>query len=118
MLVSERQRVITTDDAGLRRLAHEHLKILVKFTADDCAICTALAPCIEQFAADPAFAGITFLRLDSDENPVARQLMNERAAPFFVSYCQGRILECDTCTTEADVYAQLQRLRAFVPQAA
>ena len=78
----------------------------------------ALAPSIEQFAAEPEFAGITFLRLDSAENPVARQLMNERAAPFFVSYCQGRILECDTRTTEAEVYAQLRRLRAFMPHTA
>jgi thioredoxin 1 len=115
---TDSQRVLTTDDAGLRRLTHEHLKVLAKFTADGCAICSALAPIIEQFAADAEFASIRFLRLDSDENPVAQHLMNKRAAPFFVSYCQGRILECDTRLTSADVYAQLQHLRAFVPHTA
>lgn len=115
MSVLDRARVVNTDDAGLRRLTHEHPKVLAKFTAAGCAICAALAPSLERFAGKREFAGITFLRLDAAENPVASKLMNERAAPFFVSYCQGRILECDTCTTEAELYAQLQRLRDFVP---
>ena len=46
---------------------------------------------------------------------MAKQLMNERATPFFVSYCQGRLLECDSLKTDAAVQAQLDRLRAFVP---
>lgn len=108
--------VLDTDDAGLRRLTHEHLKVLAKFTADDCTLCAALAPSLERFAGDPTYAGIKFLRLNAAENPVARHLMNKRAAPFFVSYCQGRILECDTRHSEDEVRAQLQRLREFKPQ--
>ncbi len=115
MSLLARPAVLNTDDAGLRRFTHEHLKVLAKFTSDECALCAALAPSIEQFALEPEFAGIRFLRLDSDENPVAKHLMNERAAPFFVSYCQGRILECDTRLTAPEVYAQLQRLRAYQP---
>ncbi|GAA4387800.1 thioredoxin family protein [Hymenobacter koreensis] len=108
--------VINTNDAGLRRLAHEHLKVFAKFTSDhDCDACEQLAPHISRFALDPTYEGIAFLRLDSDQNPVARKLMNERSAPFFVSYCQGRMLECDTLTSEAEVRAQLDRLRAFEP---
>ena len=106
--------VIDTNDEGLRHLTHEHPKVLAKFTSSrDCAACELLAPHLTQFAADPAYADITFLRLDSDENPVAQQLMNERAAPFFVSYSQGRMLECDTRTTQAQVRAQLDRLRHY-----
>ena len=117
MLNSDSQHVLDTDDAGLLRITHENLKVLAKFTATNCPICTALSPSIEQFAA-AEFAGIRFLRLDVAENPVAKHLMNQRAAPFFVSYCQGRLLECDTRMTQAEVYAQLQRLRAFMPQTA
>ncbi|WP_400191210.1 thioredoxin family protein [Hymenobacter sp. B81] len=106
--------VLDTNDGGLRRLTHEHPKVLAKFTSTrDCAACELLAPHLTQFAADPAYADITFLRLDSDENPVARQLMNERAAPFFVSYYQGRLLECDTLTNQAQVREQLDRLRRY-----
>jgi thioredoxin 1 len=42
-------------------------------------------------------------------------MMQEKVAPFFVSYCQGRLLECDALTEEAQVVAQLRRLREFVP---
>ncbi len=62
--------------------------------------------------AEPANAGILFVRLSVKENPVAQQLMREKGAPFFVSYCQGRLLECDALTTEIEVVDQLARLRA------
>ena len=104
--------IITTDDTGLRQLTHEEPKVFAKFTADNCPICKALEPTFAKFADDPAYEGIVFARLESDENPVAKQLMAQRTAPFFVSYCQGRLLECDTRETAADVEAQLGRLRA------
>ncbi len=107
--------IIDTDDAGLRRFTQDRLKVFAKFTADDCAVCKMLGPTFAKFAAEDEYEGILFVRLSSDENPVARQLMNERAAPFFVSYCQGRMLECDTCATDADVRALLDRLRKLAP---
>lgn len=110
--------VVDTDDEGLRRITHERMKVFAKFTAADCAVCKALGPGFAKFADDDEYQGILFVRLSSDENPVAKHLMNERAAPFFVSYCQGRILECDTLQTDDDVREQLNRLRAFAPQSA
>ncbi|GAA3927159.1 thioredoxin family protein [Hymenobacter algoricola] len=111
-----RQQVIDTNDEGLRRYTHDHLKVFVKFTSDNCEICEQLAPPFARFADDALFETILFLRLASEENPVARKLMQQRVAPFFVSYCQGRVLECDTLTTEAEVYDMLQRLRELLPQ--
>jgi thiol-disulfide isomerase/thioredoxin len=107
--------IINTDDTGLRRLTHERMKVLAQFTSTNCTICEALAPVFEKLAGDEEYQGIAFVRLNSDENPVAKQLMQERSAPFFVSYTQGRLLECDTCSTEAEVLAQLDRLRALMP---
>ena len=107
--------VLDTNDEGLRRCIYEHQKVFAKFTADDCAICKLLGPGFVKFADHEAYQDIQFVRLSSQENPVAKQLMNERAAPFFVSYCQGRLLECDSLETDAAVQAQLNRLRAFVP---
>ena len=115
MTEEARQHVVDTDDEHLRHLTHEHLKVFAKFTSGNCAACAALAPPFAKFADDPANAGILFVRLDSDENPVAKQLMEQKIAPFFVSYCQGRLLECDNLTEEAQVVAHLARLRAFEP---
>lgn len=109
------QQVVDTDDVLLRRFTYEYPKVFAKFTAEHCTICAALAPCFAHLVADPANAGILFVRLSADENPVAQHLMRERGAPFFVSYCQGRLLECDALTTEIEVVNQLARLRAFLP---
>lgn len=111
------QSVIDTDDEGLRRLTHERLKVFAKFTSEGCATCALLAPPFAKFADDAEFSAILFLRLNSDQNPVAKKLMQEKIAPFFVSYCQGQLLECDALTEEAEVQAMLQRLRDFQPQA-
>ncbi len=110
-----RQHVVDTDDEHLRRLIHEHLKVFAKFTSEDCALCELLSPPFTKFVDDPENVGILFVRLDSDQNPVAKKIMLEKVAPFFVSYCQGRLIECDALTEEAQLVAQLDRLRAFVP---
>ncbi|GAA3997492.1 hypothetical protein GCM10022408_05260 [Hymenobacter fastidiosus] len=116
MKEAARQQIIDTNDEGLRRYTRDHVKVFVKFTAADCAICNQLAPPFAKFADDTPFESILFLRLASEENPVAQKLMQQRVAPFFVSYCQGQLLECDTLTTEDEVYQMLQRLRDFMPQ--
>ncbi|MBC6607824.1 thioredoxin family protein [Hymenobacter sp. BT188] len=110
--------ILDTDDEGLRRLIHEHLKVFVKFTSPNCEICEQLAPHLAQFADQEMFASIRFLRLNSDENPVAQKMMKEKVAPFFVSYCQGHLLECDTLYVEEEVRNMLTRLRHFMPQKA
>ena len=118
MKESTRLSVVDANDEGLRRFTHEHLKVFAKFTSPDCAICKQLAPPFAKFSDQDPFTTILFLRLNSDENPVAKKMMQEKIAPFFVSYCQGQLLECDTLTTEEDVYAMLTRLRQYMPQAA
>ena len=110
-----RKSVLNADDEHLRHLTHEHLKVFAKFTSVSCAICQRLAPPFEKFAHEPGNEQILFVRLDANENAVARKMMLEKIAPFFVSYCQGRVLECDNLTSETEVRAQLERLRAFVP---
>jgi hypothetical protein len=45
-------------------------------------------------------------------------MMKEKVAPFFVSYCQGHLLECDTLYREEEVLDMLRRLRYFAPQKA
>lgn len=115
MKVSDQQRILDTNDENLRRLIHDHLKVFVKFTSQNCEICDQLAPPFTKFADAQAFEPILFLRLNSDENPVARKIMQQKSAPFFVSYCQGRILECDMLTTEQQVTDMLRRLLHFAP---
>ncbi|TGE28926.1 thioredoxin domain-containing protein [Hymenobacter metallicola] len=116
MQEADRQRIYDTNDEGLRRYTHDHMKVFAKFTSDNCAVCEQLAPPFSKFADDKPYETILFLRLASEESPVAKKLMQQKVAPFFVSYCQGKVLECDTLTTEAEVHGMLERLREFLPQ--
>jgi len=87
MTEDARQHVVDTDDDHLRRLTHEHFKVFAKFTSENCAVCASLAPPFTKFVDEPENVGILFVRLNTDENPVAKKMMEQKAAPFFVSYC-------------------------------
>lgn len=109
-------KITDTNDEGLRTLIHDFPKVIAKFTSANCATCELLAPPFEKFSAEPAYQSVAFLRLDSDQNPVAKKMMDERIAPFFVSYQNGRIVECDTLTTEDEVRGMLSRLLSYAPK--
>ena len=102
--------ITETDDAGLSQLVHKHPKAFVMFTASHCATCEQLRPVFELFATNRAYAGIAFLRLNADQNPVATQLMDKQAAPYFVTYDQGRLVHCDALYTEQQLRAMLHAL--------
>lgn len=103
--------ILETDDAGLRQLVDKHPKALVMFTADHCATCEQLRPIFELFATNKAYAGITFLRLNIDLNPVTKQSMQQQQhTPFFASYDQGFQVRCDTLHTEQQLRAMLHAL--------
>ncbi|SEU07826.1 thioredoxin family protein [Hymenobacter actinosclerus] len=104
-------KVIDTNDEGLRTLIHDYPRVLAKFTAENCPVCDLLAPPFVRFSLEDEYQNTAFLRLDVNENPVARKLMDSRIAPFFVAYCRGRLTECDTLYTEDQVKAMLQNLQ-------
>ncbi|MFD2784043.1 thioredoxin family protein [Hymenobacter rubripertinctus] len=104
-------KVIDTNDEGLRTLIHDYPRVLAKFTSENCPVCDLLAPAFEKYSVESAYQNTVFLRLDVDENPVARKLMDTQIAPFFVAYCRGRLTECDTLRTEAGVEQMLHNLQ-------
>lgn len=102
--------ITETDDAGLRHLVHEYPKAFVIFTAASCASCEQLGAIVELFATNRAYTNSVFLRLNADQNPVAKQSMAQQAAPFFVTYDQGHVGHCATLSTEQQVRALLHAL--------
>ncbi|OWP63268.1 thiol reductase thioredoxin [Hymenobacter amundsenii] len=109
-------KVIDTNDEGLRTLIHDYPRVLAKFTAENCSVCDLLASPFEKLALEEAYQHTVFLRLDVDENPVARKMMDTQVAPFFVAYCRGRLTECNTLRTEEEVKAMLRGLQTCPDQ--
>ncbi|RSK34565.1 thioredoxin family protein [Hymenobacter metallilatus] len=105
-------KVIDTNDEGLRTLIHDFPRVIAKFTSANCPVCDLLAPPFEGFSLDERFRSTAFLRLDASENPVARKMMDTRVAPFFVSYCRGQLVECDTLHETEEVLQMLQNLQS------
>lgn len=110
-------KIIDTNDAGLRTLIHDYPRVLAKFTSENCPVCKLLAPPFERYATEPRFQKTVFLRLDAAENPVARKMMDTKVAPFFVAYCRGRLVECDTLRSEEEVLQMLNNLQACPEEA-
>ena len=102
--------ITETTDAALNQLVQAHPKALVMLTTVPCATCDLLRPLFEAFATNQAYAGIAFLRLRAGENPAARPWLNQLHAPYFVAYCQGRVLHGEALSTEQQVRALLNAL--------
>ena len=95
-------------DTDLRQLIYSQECVLVKYVDDDCTVCKTLAPHLEQFANDPRYAHILFLRLNAAENPVAVREVEFTKAPFVAAYRNGRLMHCETVLTEQRVEKILQ----------
>ena len=102
----------TVTDDRLRHLVHAHPRTLAMFTASGCAHCDHLRPVVEILATNAAYANIAFVELEADQNPVAKHLLAQNGGPFFITYCHGRLVHCDTLYTESQVRALLHALLA------
>ena len=105
--------IMETNDAGLRQFINDRTKVFVMFPADHCATCAQRRTVVELCAINRAYTGIAFLHRNADHNPIARQAMQQQLAPFFTTYCQGRLVESHTLHTEQQVRALLNALDCY-----
>lgn len=96
----------------LRHMVYAHPKTVAMFTARGCPHCEHLLPVVETLPTNAAYEGIAFVLLDAGQNAVAQQLLARHGGPFFVTYCRGRLLHCETLYTESQVRALLHTLLA------
>src|SRR5437870_9649469 len=70
--VSASDKPIHVTDAEFDRVVKEHPYVIVDFWAEWCAPCRAIAPIVDELA--KKYAGkVTFVKLNTDENPEVPQ---------------------------------------------
>lgn len=84
--------LISANDQNYEQLLADNDKVLVKFYADWCGNCKLIAPKIRRMAEDEAYAGLTILDVNAEENPVIRKLAGVDNLPYFAVFQNGKLL--------------------------
>jgi thiol-disulfide isomerase/thioredoxin len=85
-------------------------KLIVKFYADWCGSCRLFAPKFTKLSNNEAYAGITFLDMNAEENPEARKLAGVNNLPFFATFKNGQLVKADNTSKEENVDAMIKEL--------
>ena len=97
-------------DNDLRQLIFNHPNVIVKFLDESCTFCKLLAPPFKKFSEDPRYNHISFLKINSGENPIAKKEIGYNDMSFFNIYKSGRLVECGSVKTEEGVKELLSKL--------
>jgi len=83
---------IHATDADFDQVIKEHPYVVVDFWAEWCAPCRAIAPTIEELA--KKYAGkVTFVKLNTDENPQVPQRFMVMGIPTLLFFKDGKLAD-------------------------
>ena len=83
---------IHVTDADFDEVVKEHAYVIVDFWAEWCAPCRAIAPMIDELA--KTYAGqVTFVKLNTDENPRVPQQFMVMGIPTLLFFKDGKLVD-------------------------
>lgn len=101
--------VTHTTDAHLVLEIASHRSVILKYHTDACGdTCKALLPIYEALSGQKKYADIVFLRIDAEENPVAKKFILQKKQPIVSLYHKGRLLESKHVGSEAEIVELLE----------
>ena len=103
--------VIETSDQQLIFDLLEYKRVILKFHNDACGkVCQELKIVYEELSEEKAYKGITFLRLNGDDNPIAKKYLEEKKQPIMNIYLDGVLIECRTVGSRQLIEKLLDKL--------
>ena len=86
-------------------------RVILKYQTDSCGkICEDLKEIFIATSSDKDYKDITFLRINADNNPIARKHIEKRKQPIMNIYLKGMLLECRTVGTKEKMQELLDKL--------
>lgn len=81
-------------------------RLLIRFHASWCGVCKLLAPHVNKLKDDPAFADVTFIDVDVEENMDVKQAFKINDLPYFAGFKDGALIE-EFATAKKDRVTEL-----------
>ena len=101
--------VIKSTKDDLRNFLYEKQFVIVMFdTKGYCPACDLLIPVFERLS--KKYNNITFVTKSADDNPVAKQLIDDKKQPFFGVYKEGLLVACSLVSSESELTTMLNKL--------
>ncbi|MEO9802068.1 MAG: thioredoxin family protein [Reichenbachiella sp.] len=86
-------------------------KAIVKYYADWCGSCRLFNPKYKRLASDGRFEGITFLKVNAEENQEARKMAGVTNLPFFAIFAEGKLVDTIASSKEEAIVELLNKLK-------
>ena len=103
-------KVIEGTYEDLRNLIYKEKFVTVKYYSEDCEKCKVLTDVFKKYSEDKKYSEILFMRMNSEENPVAKRLISEQKLPFMSSFKDGLLIESTTVSSEKEIKKVLDNL--------
>lgn len=102
--------VLVVGDSELDETLSTHQKVIIQYHADWCGSCKLFAHKFRRMSEDQRFQSITFISINSENNPVARKLASVDNLPFFATFRDGILVEKTATANEKTVVRLLEGL--------
>ena len=81
-------------------------RLFIRFHASWCGVCKLLAPHVESLKQNDAYADVTFVDVDVEENLDVKEAFKINDLPYFAGFKDGKLLE-EFATAKKDRVTEL-----------
>ena len=98
------------DENHLHDAISSHQYVVVMYSSLICEVCASLLPAYTMLSKSELYTDVLFLQIDSEDTPVAKQVVDTYAAPLLVAYKDGKVAEGHAVYNEQGMVKMLDHL--------
>lgn len=102
--------VTVLNDQNFSEFLNINEKVVVKYFANWCGSCKLFAPKFRRLSDNDSYSDITFVDINAEESPNARQVAGVNNLPFFAIFKNGKLIEGVATSNEDKVVELLGKL--------